>query len=132
MLGHFLFWRYRCCCYSAYRHQLPSSLPRRTTHPDLPQGKEQVTLPIVISPHLTSPEGEGQILLVRLKTSGQAGFCLSPNGVCHIGDKWATSVQLPCPSGATCLPMLGNVLTPGGHAACPGWADLLSDVCPIS
>ena len=45
----------------------PPSLPRRITHPDLPQGKEQVTLPIVISPHLTSPEGEGQIVLVRLK-----------------------------------------------------------------
>ena len=132
MLGHFLFWRYRCCCYSAYRHQPPPNLPRRITHPDLPQGKEQVTLPIVISPHLTSPEGEGQMVLVRFKTSGQAGFCLSPNGVCHIGDKWATSVQLPCPSGATCLPMLGNVLTPSGQAAYPGWADLLSDVCPIS
>ena len=132
MLGHFLFWRYRCCCYSAYRHQPPPSLPRRITHPDLPHGKEQVTLPIVISPHLTSPEGEGQMILVRLKTSGQAGFCLSPDGVCHIGDKWATSVQQPCPSGATCLPMLGNVLTQSGHAAYPGWADLLSDVCPIS
>ena len=53
--------------YSAYRHQPPPSLPRRITHPDLPQGKEQVTLPIVISPHLASPEGEGQIVLVRLK-----------------------------------------------------------------
>ena len=53
------------------------------------------------------------------QTSGQAGFCLSPNGVCHIGDKWATSVQQTCPSGATCLPMLGNVLAPSGHAACP-------------
>ena len=132
MLGHFLFWRYRCCCYSAYRHQPPPNLPRRITHPDLPQGKEQVTLHIDISPHLASPEGEGQIVLVRLKQMGQAGFCLSPNGVCHIGDKWATSVQLPCPSGATCLPMLGNVLTQSGHAAYPGWADLLSDVCPIS
>ena len=26
-----------------------------------------VTLPIVISPHLAAPEGEGQIVLVRLK-----------------------------------------------------------------
>ena len=58
---------YKSCCYSAYRHQPPPSLPRRITHPDLPQRKEQVTLPIVISPHLTSPEGEGQIVLVRLK-----------------------------------------------------------------
>ncbi len=29
--------------------------------------KVVVTLPIVISPHLTSPEGEGQIVSVRLK-----------------------------------------------------------------
>ena len=53
-------------CYSANCHQPPPSLPRRITHPDLPQGKEQVTLPIVISPHLTSPEGEGQIPLAIL------------------------------------------------------------------
>ena len=37
------------------------------THPDLPKGKEQVTPIIAISPHLASPEGEGQIVLVRLK-----------------------------------------------------------------
>ena len=29
--------------------------------------KVVVSLPIVISPHLTFPEGEGQIVLVRLK-----------------------------------------------------------------
>ena len=41
----------------------PPNLPRRITHPGLPQGKEQVTPPIVISPHLASPVGEGQIPL---------------------------------------------------------------------
>ena len=50
---------------------------------------------------------------------GQAGFCLSPNGVWLIGDKWATSVQQTCPSGVTGLPMLGNVLAPCGQAPCP-------------
>ena len=33
------------------------------THPNLPQGKEQVTPNIGFSPHLTSPVGEGQIPL---------------------------------------------------------------------
>ena len=33
----------------------------RITHPDLPQGKELVTLYLNFSPHLTSPVGEGQI-----------------------------------------------------------------------
>ena len=46
-------------------NRLPTSAPTypppKITHPSLPQGKEQVTLPIVISPHLTSPEGEGQM-----------------------------------------------------------------------
>ena len=31
-----------------------------------------------------------------------------------------------------CLPNRGKVLTQQGHAAYPGWADLLSDICPIS
>ena len=95
---------YKSCCYSANCHQPPPNLPRRG----------------------------GTDSLGSSQTSGQAGFCLSPDGVCHIGDKWATSVQQTCPSGATCLPMLGNVLAQSGHAAYPGWADLLSDVCPIS
>ena len=45
-------------------YQPPPSLPRRITHPSLPKGKELVTQNIVISPHLASPEGEGQILLL--------------------------------------------------------------------
>ena len=98
-------WRYRYC-YSAYRQQPPPNL----------------------KPILTFPKGKLGWVIIRggtdslgssYQTSGQAGFCLSPNGVCHIGDKWATSVQQTCPSGATCLPMLGNVLAPSGHAACP-------------
>ena len=52
------------------------NIPRRITHPDLPKGKELVTrfvkdfsksiLPMNISPHLTSPEGEGQLLLLLI------------------------------------------------------------------
>ena len=42
----------------------PPSLPRRITHPSLPKGKELVTQNIVISPHLASPVGEGQLLLL--------------------------------------------------------------------
>ena len=45
---------------------------------------------------------------------------------------WATAWHKFCPIGATCLPLLGNVLTPLGHAACPSWAELLSDKFPIS
>ena len=39
------------------------TFPRGGTHPNLPKGKELVTSIIVISPHLTSPVGEGQIHL---------------------------------------------------------------------
>ena len=49
---------------SANRLQPPPSLPRRITHPSLPQGKELVTQHIIISPHLASPVGEGQIPLL--------------------------------------------------------------------
>ena len=45
-------------------YQPPPSLPRRITHPSLPKGKELVTQNIVISPHLASPVGEGQIPLL--------------------------------------------------------------------
>ncbi|WP_302750507.1 hypothetical protein, partial [uncultured Prevotella sp.] len=44
----------------------PPSLPRRITHPNLPKGKELVTQNIVISPHLASPVGEGQLLLLLI------------------------------------------------------------------
>ena len=32
---------------------------------------------------------------------------------------WASFEHHPCPHGARCLPRLGNVLAPHGHAACP-------------
>ena len=38
----------------------------KTTHPNLPKGKELVTQNTVISPHLASPEGEGQLLLILI------------------------------------------------------------------
>ncbi len=41
----------------------PSEPSPRATHPNLPKGKEQVSLDIAISPHLSSPVGEGQIPL---------------------------------------------------------------------
>ena len=36
------------------------------THSDLSKGKEQVTLHLNSSPHLASPEGEGQLLLLLI------------------------------------------------------------------
>ena len=42
------------------------SLPRRITHPNLPKGKERVTLVTDFSPHLASPEGEGRLLLFMI------------------------------------------------------------------
>ena len=39
-------------------------------HPDLHNGKGQVTLHIAISPHLSSPVGEGMVTLDYLITSG--------------------------------------------------------------
>ena len=54
-------------------YQPPPSLPRRITHPNLPKGKEQVTLlcqdfsqsiqPMNISPLSFSPVGEMQVTL---------------------------------------------------------------------
>ena len=35
------------------------------------------------------------------------------------GRFWARNEKEMCPGGATCLPMLGNVLAPLGQAACP-------------
>ena len=52
--------------YSEYCRQPPPNLPRKITHPDLPKGKEQVTLHLDSSPHLTSPVGEGQLLLLLI------------------------------------------------------------------
>ena len=42
---------------------------RSQTHPSLPQGKEQVTLPMNFSPLSFSPVGEMQVTLVLSKTS---------------------------------------------------------------
>ena len=50
------------------RSRTHPNLPRRITHPDIPQGKEQVTLPINFSPsrsqtHPNLPQGKGQVTL---------------------------------------------------------------------
>ena len=47
--------------YPANELQPPLVLPRRITHPNLPQGKEQVTLPMNFSPLSFSPVGEMQV-----------------------------------------------------------------------
>jgi len=41
--------------YPANEHQPPLGLPRRITHPNLPEGKEQVTQPMNFSPLSVSP-----------------------------------------------------------------------------
>ena len=61
-------------------HQPPLGLPRRITHPNLPQGKEQVTPPMNISPLSVSPVGEMQItpLWQRLGDAGTDAAQLIP------------------------------------------------------
>ena len=53
--------------YSANEHQPPLGLPRRITHPNLPEGKEQVTLPMNFSPLSVSPVGEMLVSIVNEK-----------------------------------------------------------------
>ena len=47
--------------------QPPLGLPRWITHPNLPQGKEQVTLPMNFSPLSFSPVGEMLVSIVNEK-----------------------------------------------------------------
>ena len=53
--------------YSANEHQPPLVLPRRITHPNLPEGKGQVTQPMNISPLSVSPVGEMLVSIVNDK-----------------------------------------------------------------
>ena len=48
-------------CKYTYYYNMFQRNGRFFTHPNLPQGKEQVTPNIGFSPHLSSPVGEGQI-----------------------------------------------------------------------
>ena len=59
--------------YPANEHQPPLGLPRRITHPNLPEGKEQVTLPMNFSPLSVSPVGEMQVTPLRQRL-GDAGY----------------------------------------------------------
>ena len=59
--------------YSANELQPPLGLPRRITHPNLPEGKEQVTQPMNISPLSVSPVGEMQVTPLRQRL-GDAGY----------------------------------------------------------
>ena len=88
--------------YPANELQPPLGLPRRITHPNLPEGKEQVTLPMNISPLSVSPVGEMLVCIVNEKTIDSQvatsynktvkGICPSPTGevrwgleVCDLG-----------------------------------------------
>ena len=53
--------------YPANELQPPLGLPRRITHPNLPEGKEQVTLPMNFSPLSVSPVGEMLVSIVNEK-----------------------------------------------------------------
>ena len=53
--------------YPANELQPPLGLPRRITHPNLPEGKEQVTQPMNISPLSVSPVGEMLVSIVNEK-----------------------------------------------------------------
>ena len=59
--------------YPANELQPPLGLPRRITHPNLPEGKEQVTLPMNFSPLSVSPVGEMQVTPLRQRL-GDAGY----------------------------------------------------------
>ena len=61
-------WKGDRCKYTYYYNMFQKNRsffthPNLQNHPNLPKGKEQITPHIAISPHLTSPEGEGQIPL---------------------------------------------------------------------
>ena len=70
--------------YPANEHQPPLGLPRRITHPNLPEGKEQVTLPMNFSPLSVSPVGEMQATPLRQRL-GDAGYsALAMIGRCRL------------------------------------------------
>ena len=63
----------------------------RITHPNLPEGKEQVTLPMNFSPLSVSPVGEMQVTPLRQRL-GDAGYsALAEIGRCRLlrfGNDW--------------------------------------------
>ena len=67
------------------------SLPCRITHPNLPHGKEQVTLPMNFSPLSVSPVGEMQVTPLRQRL-GDAGYSAPAEiGRCRVlrfGNDW--------------------------------------------
>ena len=101
VLGHSLSWWYQCCYITLHIDISPPCLPRMIPHPNLPQGKGQVTLQLIFSPHLASPVGEGQIPLAawqlsdyHLQLSDYQSFinsnsnCPSPSGEVRWGLKF--------------------------------------------
>ena len=61
---------------------------RSQTHPSLPQGKEQVTLPMNFSPLSFSPVGERLVTFVLSKTSSANHF--SPLSFSPVGERLVT------------------------------------------
>ena len=95
MLGHFLFWRYRCCCYSAYRHQPPPSLPRRGGTDCLGSSQTNGTSRILLKPKRSLPY-RGQMGNIRAATMPKWG-----NVLAHVG-------QRAYPKWARCIPRMGR------------------------
>ena len=63
---------------------------RSQTHPSLPQGKEQVTLPMNFSPLSFSPVGERRVTFVLSKTSSANHF--SPLSFSPVGERLVTPI----------------------------------------
>ena len=121
--------------------QPPLVLPRRITHPNLPQGKEQVTLPMNFSPLSFSPEGEMQVSPNCQRLVDISYSELSKIGWFRLRTCWCWLLLLMCQAfhfigifvqfWARCLPTWGKHVALHGQARCPTWARLLHGCCPF-
>ena len=120
--------------YPANEHQPPLVLPRWITHPNLPQGKEQVTLPMNFSPLSFSPEGEMQVSpnCQRLVDTGYSE--LSKTDWFRLKTCWCWLLLLMCQTfhfigifvqfWASSVPTWGKHVAPLGHVCCTEVAHL--------
>ena len=120
---------------------ITSAPSRSQTHPNLPQGKEQVTLPMNFSPLSFSPIGEMQVSpnCQRLVDTGYSE--LLKTGWCRLRTGWYRLLLLMCQTfhfigifvqfWARCLPTWGKHVAQHGQARCPTWARLLHGSCPF-
>ena len=72
---------------------------------------------------------------MEVSSGGYLGFCLKIISIeINKGKGSATSIigkeNKKYKKWARCLPMLGNVLAPVGHGACPSWAESVYEKCP--